>query len=306
MTGTHQPRPEYVDLMEWQIRTALSRKEKFGSPIRPAKYRYMGIAALIFVSLFCGAAGVVAKDQIQESRLKEVLILRTQFEITITKLQLRIVRSEMEEIQNQYQAGLVGEEALSATRMRLQEIELKLVCLQIDIEEINASGEKPRDDPAAPLIGDRDFFSERLAHRISVIALALKQAEGKLDRSKHLLEAEAINEIEYQEAETAFRKSQYDYMDIAGQIEIRERFLKGEINSEEVLREVKINTYRNRLESLRLLIQITRARYERTQDLFERGLISEVELLRLKVKLLEEEQEVNYLERLIEVLPPSF
>lgn len=39
------------------------------------------------------------------------------------------------------------------------------------------------DDPAAPLIGDRDFFSEHLAHRIAVIALVLKQAEGKLDRS---------------------------------------------------------------------------------------------------------------------------
>ena len=73
MTGKHEPRQEFVEFLEWQIKTNFTRKEKFGSPIRPAKYRYMGIAALILVSIFCGAAGVVAKDQIQESRQKDLL-----------------------------------------------------------------------------------------------------------------------------------------------------------------------------------------------------------------------------------------
>ncbi len=304
MTDTHQPRPEYVEHLQWQIRTALGRKERFSSPIRLTDYRYLGIAALVLVSFFCGAAGVVAKDQIQESRQKELLIARVEMELRLTELQLRIIRSEMTEIQNQFQAGFVGEEAVSAAQMRLQEIESQLICLQIDIEEIRASGEEPRNDPAAPLIGGKDYFSERLTHRLAVVALALKQAERKQKRSRHLLDAGAINEIEYQEMEAAFRESQYAYMDLAAQIEIRERFLKGEITEEDVTREVKLNKMKNRLELLRSLIQITVAQGERLQQLFERGLISEMELLRSKVKILEEQQEIEYLTRQIELFSP--
>jgi outer membrane protein TolC len=267
----------------------------------------MAMAALVLVSFLCGAAGVVAKGQIQESRQKELLIARTEMELSITELQLRIIRSEMEEMQNRFQAGLVGEEALSLARMRLQEIESQMVCLQIDIEEINASGEEPRNDPAAPLIGDRDFFSERLTHQLAVVAMALQQAEKKLERSRHLLEAGAINETEFQEIEAAFREPQFEYMDLAAMLEIRERFLKGEIDEEQVIREVKLIKLRNRLELLKSLIKITRSRCERIQELFDGGLISEVELLRSRVKLLEEEQELQFLIRQIEFLsPPVF
>ena len=69
-------------------------------------------------------------------------------------------------------------------------------------------------------------------------------------------------------------------------------------------REVKLSKLRNRLEYLKSLIKITRSRCERIQELYDTGLVSEVELLRSKVKLLEEEQELQYLMQQIELLSP--
>ncbi|MGD8360410.1 MAG: hypothetical protein PVJ04_03190, partial [Gemmatimonadota bacterium] len=62
MSQNHQPDPEFVSHLEWQVRTALRREERFAQPVQSRSGGRMKIVTLVLVSALFGAGGVVVKD----------------------------------------------------------------------------------------------------------------------------------------------------------------------------------------------------------------------------------------------------
>ena len=78
MSDQHQPRPEFLSHLEWQIQTALQRRDRFAEPVRNGNWTTLRIVLLVLGSVFMGAAGAVATEEVQESRLRDLLLAQIQ------------------------------------------------------------------------------------------------------------------------------------------------------------------------------------------------------------------------------------
>lgn len=296
MKNYHQPRPEFISHLEWQIRTAVQRRDRFAAPVRQNHWPKMRSAALILVSVLCGAAGVLATEEIQDIKTREMLLAQVEGQIRIVELQMQLVRTHLAEIQEQHQDQLVGEEAVLAATIKCREVEAEFARLRLDQEEIRISGKEPQNAISAPLIGGRDFVTERLRLQLSVAQEHASVIEKRLARLRALEDSGLINTAEVEKVMAEFmeasnRAEYFRYM-----IRARQRFIKGELTGEEVEREVELSEARNQLESKRLLFETARNRFSRIKSLLESGAVNESELMRSQLELLEREVELQLLQ----------
>ncbi len=302
MNDVYKPREDFVDFLERQIRTVFDRQDRISRSVKPASLRYLGLAALVSISVICGAAGVLATVKIQESRQKALLVARAEMELRLIELEIDLIRSEVGEVQNQFEAGLVGRESLIIARGKLLKAESVLLCKRLNLQEIQISGEKPKDDLSAPLIGERDFVTERLKHRLDGAQTVAEEADREFHSNRYRFQTNVISVLRYQEAEITLQESIHNCMDLATQIELRDRFLKGELTTEEVEDEARLGELRNRLELLSMLLELAGARHEKMKEMYEAGTVSEVELLRAEITLFEKMQEMELVQRQIQLL----
>ena len=72
----HEPTPEFTRFLEWQVTSAVRRQTRFAEPPRRASVKYLGIAALVVVSILVGAGGVTAAGRIQANEQTRTLLAR--------------------------------------------------------------------------------------------------------------------------------------------------------------------------------------------------------------------------------------
>jgi len=307
MNEIHQPTPEFVSHLQWQVQTAMQRRDRFSEPVGQNRIPVLRMAALIMVSVLCGAAGVLAREQIQDIKNREMLLAEVEGRIQLSVMQLELARTRLEEVQEQFRNELVAEEAVQAATLKCREVETDVARLHLDREEISITGKEPDNNISAPLVGEKDFVSERLRLRMSVAQERATFAEKRMERVRTLSEAGLISaaevagiEAEFQDTANRLQYLQYQFM-------ARQRFIEGEITGEEVENEVELNEAKTELDMQRLLLEKARNQFSRIEDLYENGLISEVELKHSRVELLEREFEIILLQMKLEQLisPPG-
>ena|GEM_PF-2313852 len=296
MNGNHQPRPEFVSYLQWQVQTAMQRRDRFSAPVRQGGMPVLRVAAIILVSVLCGAAGVLAREGIQDIKNKEILLAEVDGQIRLAELQLRLMRTRLQEGQEQHRNGLVGDEVVLAATLKCLEVESQVARLRLDREEISLTGKEPQNDLSAPLIGDRDFVTERISIDLSVAQEHASSVEKRLGRIRTLEEAGLIGAGEAEETAAESREASDHVRYLQFQLLARQRFIKGELTGEEVEGEVELNEARTRLELYRSTFEILRNRYARIKDLHERGAVGETELMRSQLELLEREVEIQLLQ----------
>ena len=77
----HEPDSQFVEHLEWQIRSSLRRRDRFALPVPSGALRVARTAALVLLSLMGGAGAVVAAERIQDSRERELLLAQTSIEV---------------------------------------------------------------------------------------------------------------------------------------------------------------------------------------------------------------------------------
>ena len=110
MTDIHEPTPEFVNRLEWQVRSTLSRRDRFSQPTRRPAQQIVKMAALILVSVFLGAAGVATADQVQESRNRTMLLQQIDLEMELAGVRLQYLRTRVAEIRQLHDTGQAHEE----------------------------------------------------------------------------------------------------------------------------------------------------------------------------------------------------
>jgi outer membrane protein TolC len=302
MTDLPQPSPEFVKNLEWQIQTSVRRKNRFSRPVSRTPVRIVQLAALVVISVFVGAAGVVATEQVQESKQKQLEIAKMEYQLQIAELQLQYRQVQLEELQRQHQAGLVNEEALKAAEHGVQEAEAELAQLRLNMEEIRLSGREPLDDIAAPLVGDRDFVSDRLRLMFEVANARQAAVETRLARVRTLREAGLARQPDEQEMQAALMEAQFRVRNIQTQMQLRQRFLNEEISKDDLEKELKLVEARNSLQMLEQRMQVLRIRFARVQQLHEQNMVSRLEVLQSELQLRELEAELQLTRLRIEML----
>jgi len=292
----HQPRPEFVNHLEWQLRTSLARENRFSDPIQSKTGGRMKLAALVLISALLGAGGVVANDELQEAKAQEVLVARVQADIELASLRLEIMRQQLEETENRYNAGVVGEEALLAARIATQEAETRVEGLMLDLDEIQASGKAPNPDLSAPLVGGRDFVSSRLFLEESLASERFSLAQLRFSRVEELLEVGAVGTEAHFQALLALREAEYELERIVERLDVRQSVVGGLMEGREAERHLEIFETEKRFDLLQVGYQNAMLRFQRMADLVDAGAAQEFELYKAQLQLKELETEMWFLE----------
>jgi hypothetical protein len=252
----HEPDPTFAGHLEWQIRTALRRRERFAEPVRPAGLRRLGVAALALVSLCVGAGGVVAAERVQDARARsaaaerrELLLSQARVQEELAQSRLGFVQRELERLQLLADQGVVSSTELASLKSELERSAIECERWRVDREEIELGGREVDASFVAPLVAGRDFVTERLELLARELAVNLAEARAKHDHAALLAERGFVSASELEAHRRELAVADLTLRTQREHIELRSAFVRGLLGAGDA-----------QLQALRLA---ARARHER-------------------------------------------
>jgi hypothetical protein len=275
----HEPDPEFVEHLEWQLRTALRRRERFARPASGRALRILHTAALMLICLAGGAGVAVGAEHLRQSQQKELLLAKNVVQVEAAMQLLELEQHRLERAEALHADGLLVPGELSDAWLALDGAVCDLDLLRLAGEEIHASGRPPQRGLSAPLVRGRDFVSEALMLERKRVGLHHQRKAEKLARTEELAAAGLIGEAERRRAREALDELERELRLIDERLELRAVYLAGDRDpmTTELL-DLRA-TARTRLEEVEGRIAGLRAQEQRIEALFRAGLAGEEERL---------------------------
>ena len=302
MIQEHQPDPEYLSHLEWQVRTSLRRKDRFALPMTQNGGRRGRTIVLIALSAFLGAGAVVATDEVQQSRAQEVLLVRVLGQQRIAALQMEMALANLDDIQRQFDEGLIGQEQRIGAELPVREAEAQLAVLRLDEEEIRSSGRAPQNEISAPLVGGRDFVTERLLVRVAAAQERLSTVEERRDWMQEAADAGLVEPREAEQFRPPLIEMEAEIDGIRQRIDLRQRFAAGELTPGEAEAELEMMDTRVQLQRLELMHERISREMQSVEEGVDRGLVHESQLDRMRFHLIQVEFEMEMLRETLALL----
>jgi hypothetical protein len=295
MPNKHEPDPRFVDSLEWQLGREL-RRMKTDTARRPA-LRRLKLTGLVLVSVALGAAAMAASQQIQDSWRRELLESRLEVQLRMARQRLDMQRNAVGPIRERVEQGLQTDRELAQLDLQITEAEAEARILELKLDEVRRSGREPLDELSAPLVGGRDFVSERIEVRMDVVGSHLDLVRRAAERTRQRVEQGIIHEREARAFNLQVMEVELELDDLAGQLEVRRAFLDSEISAVEAeLEGLKAETD-HRIVLLDRQRQHFRTELERMQSRIEAGLIHPSEAAALQAQLAEIETAIDLADR---------
>lgn len=233
MPDRSEPDPRFVDRLEWQLASEFRRRERS----RPARGRIavprtavvLGLAA---GALLLGVAAIKAADLIKDSWRKRIEVARLETEVKIKTAFLEFKKDWSAQTEKRYAVGVIGEGELLTARSATEEAAAELERAVLDLTEARASGEAPRDELYAPLVGGRDFVSERLEIEKRSYQIAVKTRRDRIEPAlRHRVELGLEPQSALDQVQGWLAGDEAAIKDIETRLALRKRFVAGEISA---------------------------------------------------------------------------
>jgi hypothetical protein len=301
MLNRHEPDKQFVENLEWQIGAEARRRNRSVTAPRPL-WRLARVAAMVVVSMAIGAAAMAASYQIEESWRKELLVSQLEARANLTEQRLAMFAEEMERVQRQFEAGAVGENTLLQTQMQLDQMRIAAESLQLDLEEVMASGREPSNELSAPLVGGRDFVSERINLQIEMIDQQLELAAEELNRAGERFEAGVESRGNLDSMTVAVREIRAHRSHLEGKLVMREGILAGRISPVEAELITLRDDAEKRAETLKMHLAASATEVEDMRTRVAAGLVDETTFRVVELQLSEMEAQIELAEREQEIV----
>jgi multidrug resistance efflux pump len=286
MSKNYEPDNQFVERLEWQLSSEYRRANRLKSPTgKIAVSRRMVAVILVVGLLMTGVAVTKAADYIKDSWRKKIEIARVETEVELKKAHLESVREMASRAKMMASNKLIREEEHLVAKLAAENAELDFKRSLLNLDEVRMSGEIPRNEMYAPLVGGRDFVSERLKIEIKEVELDLERLRIHLGRVNQLVEQNLIrgDEMDRIQVDIANRKMMIDK--IQQRLELRTRFLAGEITAQEVEIEDRMTGAARNLHLAQSSVDSLKAQLERLKALEAQGKISHIEVTQLQYAL---------------------
>jgi hypothetical protein len=301
----HDPDPEFLDHLEWQVQRALRRRDRFARPTSTRTLRTARTLALALVCTLSGAGLVVGAERIQESRRAELLLEQNRIELALADRQLDRAVQRLDRLEALFESGHLAEPGVWSARREALDAERRRRRLALEREEIAASGRAPDLALSAPLVGGRDFRSESLLLDLESARDETEEARRRFERAETLFENGLTSPSERDRARVELKREELELARLQGRLELRAAHLRGELDARAVELADRIEAVEARrrearveLEALERLVEIARSRHDqgvigpRERDELESELEArqaDVELADLELELLREQ-----------------
>ncbi|MEX2271408.1 MAG: hypothetical protein WD690_08065 [Vicinamibacterales bacterium] len=297
----HEPTPEFMAHLEWQIQSAIRRETRLASPVGGG-IRRLRAAAAIAAAVMVGAAGGVASGQIQDARQRQGMIESARAEEQLLRTRHDLAKAEYEDARRRFEVGVAGRESLIAAEQQVRAMEAAIKRLQIDLAEIQATSAPPRNDLDAPLVGKRDFVRDRLMLDLELAQQALAAEERALAETRARVEVGTASDTARLRAEAEVLLARDRMQLLRSRIDLRQRHLRGELEAEALVAaerrtELQLAHVRAQRE-----IALARERLTLLRRQVEVGLAGQLEVKRAEIAILERELELQRIRIELEAL----
>lgn len=183
--------------------------------------------------------------------------------------------------------GLVSRDVLLAAEDEVRGVQSQRERLDLDIIETRATAARPRDELWAPLVGGRDFVSDRLKIEAAARQRALTVAEQRQRDAQRLLRLGLVAPSVEATTVAGVRDAERQLALIAKQLELRRRFFAEQLTSEAVTRDDQRLVVEADVDRTLAELSLALDRAALAQARLKIGDTSELETLRAKLDALE-------------------
>jgi hypothetical protein len=286
MNKIYEPDRQYLERLEWQLSSEYRRANRLKSSSgKIAISRRMVAISLAVGILMTGVAITKAADYIKDSWRKKIEIARVETDVELKKVHLESIREMASEVKTRVDNGLIREDEYKLISLAAENAELDFKRSLLNLDEVEMSGETPRDELSAPLVGGRDFVSERLEIDKKAVVLNMEQLKIQSERLTRLAEQNLIqkNETDQIQAEIANLKMMIDK--IQERLDLRTRFLAREITAQKVEIQDRMTGAERNLQLARSKVESLQEQMERLKALEAQGAVSHREVMQLQYAL---------------------
>jgi multidrug resistance efflux pump len=297
-----EPDGQFVDRLGWQLSSEFRRLERLRTSGKVAVPRRLVATSLMAGVLLSGVAAIKAADYFKDSWRKRIELARVTTEVELTKVRLASFREQVARTEDLFARGLIEAEQRTMMAFAAESAQRDLDRALLNQDEVESSGRPPRDELYAPIVGGRDFVSERLRNEIASVEAYLDMVAKRWERVDDLVNAGLVHEAERGaiQAEIDSRKAAIE--GLLERLELRKRFVAREITARELeVRERKSVADKNLAEARARVGHMTKE-MERLQGLEARGLVSPIETSQLRYGLEEAEARLKLAALEVEVL----
>lgn len=262
MPDRNEPDPQFVDRLEWQLASEFRRRDRLKpAPGRIAVPRSVFALSLAVGVLLMAVAATKAADLIKDSWRKKIEVARLETEVKIKTAFLELKKERADEAEKKSTLGLISEDETLTAKLGADRAAADLEKSVLDLEEVNASGETPRDELYAPLAGGRDFVSERLQVEKKVLQLDLDLRRARTERTlRQRIAVGVVPQSALDDFLASLAGQEAAIADIENRLGLRRRFLAGEISAGELEIQARMSAAEKDLKEARSSIERMQAR----------------------------------------------
>jgi len=232
MPNKHEPDPQFVENLEWQLGSELRRRNRAGVTQHPS-FRVMKIAALMLGSVVLGAAAMGASQQLGESWRRELLEARLEVQLQMAQQRVATQLQALGLTREQVELGLQTDNDLIYFELKVAQAETDAKIVELELEELRESGREPLGELSSPLVNGRDFVSERIAARMELARHHLNVVRSEQQFTQDQAEVGVVSEDEVQARQIVTMEAEQRLETLAEQLQVRRSYLDSEITAVE-------------------------------------------------------------------------
>lgn len=294
MTENYEPDSQFLERLEWQLSSEFRRTNRLkSSPGKIAIPRRIVTVACMMGVLMTGVAIVKAADYLKDSWRKKIEIARAETQAQLKTAHLESIREMATRAEKQFSDGVIQEEEYRAMKISAEKADLDLKKAQLNLDEVKVSGLIPRGELYAPKVGGRDFVTERLKIEKEAVELDLDLLRRQWERFERLIEKDLISEHEMAPVQAEIAVLEVTIDKIQKQLDLRERFIAGEISALEVEIKDLTTAAEKNMRQAQLRVDALNTQLKRLKNLETRGMISPSETKQLENVLFAAETELK-------------
>jgi hypothetical protein len=286
MNEIYEPDGKFVERLEWQLALECRRTSRLKSSAKMAISRRAVALTIVVGAVMTGVAMIKAADYIKDSWRKKIEIARAETDVKLKKAHLDLRRELASKAETQVSNGLIPQEEYLVMKHAAERSALALEESLLNLDEVKASGEVPRNELYAPVVGGRDFVSERLKLNQKVIESNVQLLRSRYEQrlkqkvEKGLAPGDQMDEFQ---ATIAAREKMID--EIQNRLDLRKHFVAGDITAREVEVKDLITVAEGKLRQWQSTVDSMKKRLDRLQTLQAGGLTSKAEPEQLQFSL---------------------
>ena len=297
MNRTHVPSAEFRAMLEAEVVRTFQREAQFTTDRRWLNPRHARGFLILLVGLVMGFTTEFASGQVQDAQDRNRLLQAAAETHQLAAMRLNLADEALKDARDRYNVGVIPREALLAAEAEVSEMRMRMMRIELEIAEIRASAAPPRDELWAPLVGSRDFVSDRLKIETAMRQDRLAAAEQQLQNLERSRRVGAVTEAVLADAQRDVEDARSAFELLAMQLQLRKQFLEQGLSAEEVERRAQRTELMIELRRLEQAFRRATEREKLARDRSRVGAASELEAKRAEVEVLELQYQLKSLQQ---------